>query len=83
MFGDPAGQEIEFQSRYRVAGVGATIDLKHRTYGVAAAGECLQFTDDFGNKATLAFVSHADADVGDKVTFERSESHGQEGGSER
>ena len=66
-----------------MAGVGASVDLEHGAHGIAASRERLQFADDFGDEAALAFVSHADANVSDKVTFERGESHGQEGGSER
>ena len=83
VFGHAARQQVELQAGDRMARVGAAVDLEHRADHVAAAGEGLEFADDLGDEPALAFVSHADADVGDEFALKGSECHGQERGGGR
>ena len=79
MFGDAAREQVEFQAGDCVTGVGAAVDLEDRADHVATSREGLEFADDFGDEAALAFVSHADAHIGDEVALKGGECHGQEG----
>jgi len=78
VFGDAAREQVELQAGDGVAGVGAAVDLEDGADDVATAREGLQFADDLRDEASLAFVSHADADVGDEVALKGGECHVQE-----
>ena len=59
-----------------MARVCSAINFKNGADNIAAAGEVLQFADDFRDDATLTLVAHADADVGNEEAFKGSQGHG-------
>lgn len=72
---DARREEIELQATRRVPGIGTAVYLEHDLHGSFHAGTVAEFFDDLGDQASFAFVSHADAAVGDEFAFVVGEGH--------
>ena len=69
---DASGDEVEFESSYRMAAIGASIYFGNGGYLFACVGE---FLNHFWDEATFAFVTKADAGIEDELTAKGRERH--------
>ena len=72
---DPAREQVELKTTNRVPGVSAAINLEHRAHDIPPLVQVLQFSNNFGDKASLSLVAHADARVGDNLALKWCERH--------
>ncbi len=72
---DTCGKEVELETACGVAGIGASVDLEDDLHRIFHAGLFTKLFDDFGDEASFAFVSHADAAIGDEFAFVICEGH--------
>lgn len=72
------GKQIQLQPADRVPGVRAAVHLHHDGDDALPARFRLQFADDFGNEASLAFVPGADSRVCDESAAKFCECHGDD-----
>jgi hypothetical protein len=70
---DSCRKEIELEAAGGVTAVGAAVDLQDGRRRCLAG--LAKLRDDLGNEPALAFVSEADANIGDEAAVERCQCH--------
>lgn len=76
LFDHARGKQIELEPADGVPGIGAAVHFHNDGNDPALAGFGLKLADDFGNEASLAFVSGADSGVCNELAAKRNECHG-------
>ena len=76
LFDNTRGKQVELEPADGMAGICAAVDFHDDGNDAALAGFGLKLADDFGDKASLAFVSGANSGVCDELAAKRCECHG-------